>query len=121
MRIKLSPQRRDDTLIVIKRDLVLEINGEVFDFSPMQEGSTLPCAAINSEWFAGDVEMNGGELVVTLILPNPFNYSQAQAFPVDLVNVPDGLVIFPGPLSPEETALKFPPQSSISEESPEEL
>lgn len=96
----------------------MEINGEVFDFSPMQEGSILPCVAIHSEWFAGDVEMNGGELVVTLILPNPFNHSQAQAFPVDLVDVPDGPALFPGPLSPEETGAKFPTQTvdEISEE-----
>lgn len=103
MIIKLSPQRRDDTLTVIKYGKVLNVNGEDFDFSPMQEGSTLPLNAISSQWFAGDVEMINGELTVTLLLPNPSNYSPEQAFPVALVNVPDGEVRFPQPLpSPVE-------------------
>lgn len=108
MRIILSPQRRDDTLEVIKYGQVLTVNGQVFDFSRMAEGDTLPNSAINSGWFAGDVEKENGELTLTLLLPNPWNYSPEQAFPVPLENVPDGLVIFPGPLpAPEvETALE---------------
>lgn len=98
MRIKLRGQRRDDTLEVVKLGDTLSINGESFDFSRMVAGDTLPCSAISSEWFDGDVERIGGELVVTLILPNPWNYSPEQAFPVDLVDVPDGVVVFPGPL-----------------------
>lgn len=98
MRIKLSPQRRDDTLQVIKLGNILTVNGENFDLSPMQEGSTLPQGAIHSEWFAGDVNMENGELSLTLLLPLPGNYSQEQAFPVDLVNVPNGLVTLPSPL-----------------------
>lgn len=98
MRIKLSPQRRDDTLEVIKDGDVLILNGEAFDFSPMGHGDTLPCSAIASTWFPADVENFGGELVVTITLPNPWNCSPEQAFPVDLVDVPDGPVVFPGPL-----------------------
>ncbi|WP_282369121.1 hypothetical protein [Pseudomonas sp. PS02290] len=109
MRIKLSPQRRDDTLEVTKAGGLLIINGEAFDFSPMPDGATLPRSAINSEWFAGDVEMISGELVVTLLFPNPANSSPEQAFPVDLVGVPDGPVAFPLPL----------PAPIVSEVSPE--
>ena len=98
MRIKLSPQRRDDTLEVVKVGDVLVLNGEPFDFSSMGEGDTLPRSAIASEWFVGDVERLGDELVLTLVLPNPRNYSPQQAFPVDLVNVPNGRVEFPKPL-----------------------
>ncbi|MFK9081943.1 hypothetical protein [Pseudomonas neuropathica] len=98
MRINLSPQRRDDVLEVVKQGSALVLNGEVFDFSPMAAGDTLPAAAINSEWFDGAVAHVGGELVVTLILPNPWNYSREQAFPVPLLNVPDGPVVFPLPL-----------------------
>lgn len=99
MRIKLSPQRRDDYLSVIKSGNVLTVNGEVFDFTQMGEGDTLPHTAIFSEWFCGDVDMENGELIVTLLLPNPWNYSPEQAFPVDLLHVPDGPVVFPQPLS----------------------
>ena len=77
---------------------VLNINGENFDFSAMPDGATLPRSAINSEWFAGDVEMISGDLAVTLLFPNPANYSPEQAFPVDLVGVPNGPVVFPKPL-----------------------
>lgn len=37
MRIKLSPQRRDDWLEISKLGKSLIINGEVFDFSPMND------------------------------------------------------------------------------------
>ncbi|WP_110947366.1 hypothetical protein [Pseudomonas bohemica] len=102
MLIKLSPQRRDDTLDVTKAGNVLTVNGDVFDFSPLTEGATLPQSAIGSEWFAGDVEMQNGELTLTLLLPLPANYSPEQAFPDDLVDVPDGPVIFPAPLPEQE-------------------
>ncbi len=98
MRIKLSPQRRDDRIEVFKDGHVLVVNGETFDFSTMADGDTLPRAAIASGWFAGDVDKDGGELTLTLLLPLPSNFSQEQAFPVDLIDVPDGMVAFPRPL-----------------------
>lgn len=109
MIIKLSPQRRDDSLEVVKAGLILKINGEDFDFSAMPDGATLPLSAIKSGWFAGDVEMISGELVVTLWLPNPANYSPEQAFPVDLMVVPDGQVMFPLPL-PEPNFPELSPE-----------
>jgi len=86
-------------LAVVKAGDVLTINGENFDLSRVGEGDTLPASAISSHWFAGDVERVNGELILTLLLPNPWNYSPEQAFPVPLDNVPDGPVIFPAPLS----------------------
>ncbi|WP_282372612.1 hypothetical protein [Pseudomonas sp. PS02290] len=112
MIIKLSPQRRDDTLEVIKIGKVLLVNGETFDLSPMTEGATLPWGAVSSMWFAGDIDMQDGEITLTMLFPLPYNFSQAQAWPVDLVNVPDGVVQFPPPLTPEETAIKFPPRAT---------
>jgi hypothetical protein len=106
MRIKLSPQRRDDTLDVVKTGDILTVNGEAFDLTPMGEGDTLPRSAIDSLWFAGDVDKLDGELTLTLLLPNPWNYSPEQAFPVDLVDVPDGPVAFPQPLTPEQMAAR---------------
>jgi hypothetical protein len=98
MRIKLIPQRRGDVLEVVKQGKILTVNGQIFDFNPLAEGSTLPRQAINSIWFAGDAEMVDGEVILTLLFPNPWNYSPEQAFPVDLVNLPDGPIIFPAPL-----------------------
>lgn len=107
MKIILSPQRRDDTLDVIKNGDILTVNGEDFDLSPIGEGDTLPWGAVNSLWFAGDIDRINGELVLTLLFPNPWNYSQEQAFPVPLENVPDGPVQFPLPLSDEQMEEKL--------------
>lgn len=109
MIIKLLPQRRDDTLQVVKEGNTLIVNGEPFDFSQMGDGDTLPRAAIQSEWFSGNVDKADGELTLTLLFPNPWNYSPEQAFPVDLVNIPDGPVVFSLPL-PEV------PSENVSEE-----
>ena len=98
MRITLYSQRRDDLLEVFKDGHVLVVNGETFDFSTMADGDTLPGAAIASGWFAGDVDKDEGELTLTLVRPLPSNFSQEQAFPVDLIDVPDGMVAFPRPL-----------------------
>jgi hypothetical protein len=113
MNIILSPVRLPDTLEVFKEGNKLTVNGEVFDFSPMQEGSTLPSSAINSRWFYDNVDMVDGEITLTMILPNPVNYSQEQAFPKPLLSVPDGLVELPKPLpvpdaAPEEAAVGEP-------------
>ena len=101
MIIRLSPQRREHSLVVARAGSSIVVNGETFDFSPMDDGDTLPLSAIQSEWLAGDVYKSGGELTLTLLLPIPWNYSQEQAFPVDLVNVPDGLVMLPRSLPDE--------------------
>jgi len=98
MLIKLFPVRGDDTLEVFKVGDILIINGEEFDFSPIGDGDTLPALAISSTWFLDKVERINGELVLTILLPLPWNYSQEQAFPAPLENVPDGLVVFPAPL-----------------------
>lgn len=98
MRVFLSPQRMDKSLDVIRAGEVLTVNGEAFSFKNVGEGDTLPLAAIESTWFAGDVSRVDGELVLTLILPLPINYSPEQAFPIPLENVSDGRVIFPAPL-----------------------
>lgn len=98
MKIILSPQRREDTLKIVKQGATLFINDEAFSFSRMGDGDTLPREAIKSEWFAGPVEKLNGELIVTLVMPNPWNYSHDQAFPEPISDVPDGVVDLPKPL-----------------------
>lgn len=110
MKIVLSPQRRDDTLSVIKSGDVLTLNGKAFNFSRMAGGDTLPWSAIESEWFAGDIEKMDEDLTLALLLPNPWNFSPEQAFPLPLLNVPDGEVIFPQPLPTDaDPVLPDPP------------
>lgn len=98
MIIKLSPVRHDDVLTVFKNGDALIVNGELLDFTPLPEGATLPATAISNQWVSGEVTREGGELIITLILPIPQNYSQEQAFPVPLSNLRDGVVEFPKPL-----------------------
>lgn len=117
MIIYLSPPRRDDTLAVTKAGDRLVVNGESFDFSQVGEGDTLPLAAIDSMWFSGDVFRAGGDLSVTLLFPNPWNYSQEQAFPVPLQDVPDGLVVLPKPLPSDPPIEEQPPSPNTVERS----
>lgn len=102
MIINLSPCRMDGSLEVSKAGDTLTINGEQFNFSRMSDGDTLPVGAFSTMWIAGDVDKQNGELTLNLLLPLPQNYSQAQAFPVPLVNVADGAVVLPEPLPSDE-------------------
>lgn len=95
MKINLSPQRRDDTLTVVKAVNKLTVNGEEFDFSFMSDGDVIPQSAIDSAWFAGPVTNTAGELELTLVLPLGANPTPEQSFPAPLLNVPDGPVVFP--------------------------
>jgi len=103
MKVKLSPTTSDEILSVVKAGQTLTVNGELFNFIPMNDGDTLPSSAISSKWFYGDVDKEDGELILTIFLPNPWNYSLEQAFPIDLVNVPDGPIVFPQPLPASKT------------------
>jgi len=107
MNIVLIPTRTDNTLELFKAGDVLTVNGEDFDFSQIGEGDSLPSSAITSTWFIGDQTRVDGHLVLTMFLPNPWNYSHEQAFPVPLIGVPDGPVVFPAPL-PEPLTVAAP-------------
>lgn len=108
MRILLSPQRREDTATYQIAGEIIIVNGEPFDFSKIEEGDVLPREAIKSEWFSGDVTRINGELQLSLILPNPWNYSPAQAFPSPIRVTKNGLLDLPKPLP-------LPRQESVNE------
>lgn len=110
MKINLSPMRRDDEVSVSRVGAILTINGEDFDFTQIGDGDTLPASAIASPWFTGQVDNVGGELELTLILPLPANYSQAQAFPDPITVFVDGPVALPQPL-PIEGAVTLEPEA----------
>lgn len=103
MNIILMPQRRDDELVWVKQGDTLSVNGEVADFSQVQEGDTLPYGAIHSDFFPGEVVRVGGVLTITIIMAIPDNYSPEQAFPLPLVDVPDGLLDLPKPLPVQQS------------------
>lgn len=120
MKIILSPVRMDSdvTLSLVKTGDTLTVNGEDFDFSPIGNGDTLPMKAINSTWFDKDVERVDGELVISIILPNPWNYSPEQAFPEPIVVNTDGFIELPKPLTieEEEAPLEPAPEEEVIDE-----
>lgn len=95
MKISLSPQRRDDTLLVSKIGDALTINGVEYDFSVVPDGALLPQGAIDCTWLASDVERIGGSLHLTLILPHGEAASEAARFPSPLINPADGPLELP--------------------------
>ncbi|UGL61417.1 hypothetical protein [Xanthomonas phage DMF5-T1] len=82
MYINWSPQRCDKTLLVSKVGDMVIVNGEEFDFGPLQEGDVLPLSAVGSEYFTSDISRVDGELHIGLLLPHGPEASQAQLFPV---------------------------------------
>ncbi len=95
MILKLSPQRRDDTLTLIKQGDALTINGTVYDFTPLPDGATLPREAIDCKWICGNVERVNGELVIPILLPHGPDASESVRFPGPLTITSDGQVVLP--------------------------
>ena len=95
MKINLSPQRRDDTLTVIKQGDVLTINGTEYDFTDLPDGGTLPAEAVDCEFVIGSVDRVNGELELTLLLPHGPNASEAARFPEPIIDPADGEVELP--------------------------
>lgn len=94
--IKFSPTRSDDMdLLTVKvKGYVLTVNGEVFDFSPLQDGDSLHPDAVESLYFTGNISRTGDDLNVGLLMPYRFTDDQSITFPAD-VSVKTGSVKVP--------------------------
>ncbi|MEX5587063.1 hypothetical protein [Pseudomonas urmiensis] len=95
MQIALSPVRMDEQVTLVRQGDILYVNGEAFDFSPLQEGATLPWGAVLSDWFPGTVERIDGELHLTIRLPHGPNAPESTRFPVPISITKDGPVDLP--------------------------
>ena len=95
MRINLTPQRRGDTLTLLREGDVLVINGTAFDFSQLEDGDLLPRDAVDCEFLASDIERIEGRVTLTLILPHGMNASEATRFPQPIIDPPDGDIEVP--------------------------
>jgi hypothetical protein len=95
MRILFSPQRRDESLTVVKDGDKLRIKGELFSFISLPDGATIPAGDVPCEWIVGPVDRIDGEIQLTLVLPHGPNPSQAVGFPQPLVDPPDGQLAIP--------------------------
>ena len=95
MILNYSPQRRDDTLIIVKQGDILTINGIPYDFSKLPNGATLPREAIDCEWIVSDVNRVNGEIELTILLPHGANASHEARFPEPINITSDGQVVLP--------------------------
>lgn len=67
MKINWSPRVGAEPIRTLSvKGQAITINGEVFDFGPMDDGSVLPREAIQSEFIAGDVFRHGSQIELTL-------------------------------------------------------
>ena len=96
MRIDLVPQRRDDALTISRSGDALTINGAAFDFSALPDGATLPAGEVPCEWIVGPIERVAGELHLTIVLPHGAAPAADVAFPVPIIDPPDGEIALPG-------------------------
>lgn len=93
MQISFTAQRRDDELVaeLISADRI-RINGELFNFGPLNEGDIIPRGSIPCEWIDGPVERKDGVICLTLLLPYKIGLRDVDApvpITVDIVGVID--------------------------------
>ncbi|MGN5077384.1 hypothetical protein ACTG2C_22410 [Aeromonas veronii] len=107
MQIKLSPVLSDAAplLATIQDKNTIIINGDAFDFSPLQDGETLPMSAIRGRSpFVSDIERDKfGELHLTLRLPHGSNAPQETLFPA----------AYDTPISIDSGDLPVPPYGEV--------
>ena len=120
MRISLYPVRLDTPVnLRVEGDTVV-VNGEIFDFTPLGEGDTLPQGAILSDWFPGEVTRVGGKLHLTIRLPFGPNAPEATRFPRPITITKDGpvsLPVYDDPPTIEEPVV-LPPEETGEPEVP---
>lgn len=124
-----SPVRMDEDVEISVKGKTIVINDEVFDFSPLPEGSELPSAAVNSLWFTGKVEFKQGALYATITLPHGVNAPEERRFPQPVTLTKSGIVALPDydviPVEPEyeevEEVIEEEPDPIIDQETHEEI
>jgi hypothetical protein len=94
MIFNLSPQLREDTLELSVASDVVTINGEAFDFGPLNEGDELPATATSSEFLVGTITRTAGVIVLSIITPIIESASESAKFP-DPINQTNGVVELP--------------------------
>lgn len=116
MKINLSSVRMDEQLTLDREGDHIYVNGELFDFSPLLNGATIPREAISSEWFFDDVHRVDGELILTIRLPHGANAPETTRYPETLNITEDGPVDLPVYDIVHELELDIPPAEPDEEE-----
>ncbi|KVV01747.1 MULTISPECIES: hypothetical protein [unclassified Pseudomonas] len=101
MNIRLGGIRADASLTLEKKGDALIVNGELFDFSRIEEGDSLPDTAlmskVNRHFFLSPITRVDGQLTLVLMLPYGEGASSAQVFPEPIVIDLDGEIRLPQP------------------------
>jgi hypothetical protein len=97
MDITLHPMRSDTSLTLEKTGDVLTVNGEVFDFTNIPDGATLPRDAVAADWLAADVQRVNGTLELAIIFPHGAKAPHEALFPAPIIAPPDGPISLPTP------------------------
>lgn len=96
MLINFSPRRMDiDNFLLDVEGDILYVNGEDFDFGPLNEGDSLPASAVDSPWFDGTITRTNGVIVLTVVLPHGANAPEERRFPQPINTAEDGPVELP--------------------------
>jgi hypothetical protein len=96
MRIRLIPQLGSAPIRLERSGDALTVNGETFDFGPLEAGSVLPADAIESSHFPLEVRRTDeGELIVPVRFPHGPRAGEAARFPAEIADPPDGPVALP--------------------------
>lgn len=100
MKIKFSPQRSDDYVVITKQNDVLTINDVVIDFDKLlPEDGSLPYDDEGNEIitfesrYLATVDRKDGELTVTILLPHGPNPDLDEGWPEPIENPANGVVI----------------------------
>ncbi len=80
MRVTLIPQRSDAELHASWEGDQLTINGEIFDFAQLQEGSELPPGSVSTPFVAGPVRRKDGAIELALVVPYGMGEEPIQRF-----------------------------------------
>jgi hypothetical protein len=95
MILTLSPIRSDATLTLERCGDILIVNGQSFDFGPLEEGDRLPFDAVEGDWLVSDVVRKDGRLSLSVALPHSAEAPHALRFPEKLLLDADGPVRLP--------------------------
>lgn len=96
MILNFTPRRIDvDGFLLDVEGDVLYVNGDEFDFGPLNEGDILPASAVDSPWFEGEIRRTNGAIVATLMLPHGANAPEDRRFPQPINVTEDGSVNLP--------------------------
>lgn len=97
MNIHFIPQQRLDR-VAYRRvgPAQIEVNGELFDFSRMQEGDELIApVAVKNTWFAHRVRVEDGRLGLSLFVPVGPGFNFNGVLPVDVTIEQNGAIELP--------------------------